>query len=339
MEKVLNITCNTDDNYIQHCMAMLCSVFENNRNVIHVHVLTQGLSTDNIEEIKELCNRYANQLTIYQVDESPLEGVQFRKERPLSKAAYYRLLLASIISKDIDKILYLDCDMIVTDELLPLYNIDLTDYALAATADYMPTNDQHRQQLNLEFDERTFCSGIMLINLKYWRDHGSEKELLAFAKKPRNPVYLHDQDVLNYVFRKQWFRLPPKWNRIVFNIVPGGPRFGYKRADIREYLHSPVVVHYANKVKPWYDMWMPMRKYYREYLKKSGYKNVKFQKICIKQKLDLDYVILRYLYKYYVLPLIPQILFLLIHDIYKLMTFFICPTKTIDKFYFKHMGL
>lgn len=335
----IDIVTNTDDNYVQHAMALLCSVFENNSNQIHVHVLTQGLSTDNTGELKGLCNRYGNQLTIYQVDESRLEGVQFRKARPLTKAAYYRLLLASIISSDIDKILYLDCDMIVTGELTPLYEIDLTGYALAATADYMPTNDQHRQQLNLEFDERTFCSGIMMINLNYWREHDSEKDLLAFAKKPRNPVYLHDQDVLNHVFSKHWFRLPPKWNRIVFNIVPGGPKFGYKRADIREYLHSPMVVHYANKVKPWYDMWMPMRGYYREYLKKSGYKNIRYEKINIKQRLNLDYVILRYLYKYYVLPLIPQLLFMLFHDIYKLVAVFICPTKLRDKFYYKQMGL
>jgi lipopolysaccharide biosynthesis glycosyltransferase len=227
--------------------------------------------------------------------------------------------------------------MIVLGDLSPLFEIDLTGYALAATADYMPTNDQHRQQLNLEFDERTFCSGIMMVNLKYWREHNSEKDLLNFAKKTRNPVYLHDQDVLNSVFRKQWFRLPPKWNRIVFNIVPGGPKFGYKRSDICEYLHSPMIVHYANKVKPWYDMWMPMRYYYREYLKKSGYKNVKFQKICLMQRLGLYYVILRYLYKYYVLPLTPQLLFIMIQDIHKLVAIFLCPTKLRDKFYYKQM--
>lgn len=339
MKQELNITCNTDDKYLQHCMAMLCSVFENNRNSIHVHILTQELSSDNTEELKRLCNRYENKVTIYQVDESPLEGVQFRKQRPLSKAAYYRLLLSSIISDNIDKILYLDCDMIVLGNLTPLFDIDISGYALAATADYMPASDQHRQQLNLEFDERTFCSGIMMVNLKYWREQNSEKELLSFAKKPRNPVFLHDQDVLNHVFRKHWFRLPPKWNRIVFNIVPGGLQFGYKRSDIREYLHSPMVVHYANKVKPWYDMWMPMRGYYREYLNKSGYKNVRFDKINIWQRLNLDYVILRYLYKYYVLPLIPQILFLLIHDIYKLVAAILCPTNTRDKYFFKQMGL
>lgn len=339
MDRILHITCNTDDNYIQHCMAMLCSVFENNENKIHIHVLTHGLSAEGTDSLGALCSRYGAKLSIYHVDESPLEGVWFRKERPLSKAAYYRLLLSSIISVEIDKILYLDCDMIVLDDLSPLFNIDLSDYALAATADYMPTNDQHRQQLNLEFDERTFCSGIMMVNLKYWREHESEKDLLDFAKKPRKPVYLHDQDVLNYVFQKHWFRLPPKWNRIVFNIVPGGSRMGYKRSDIREYLHAPVVVHYANKVKPWYDMWMPMRGYYRDYMKKSGYRHVKLEKICLRQRFGLDYIILRYLYKYYVLPLIPQLLFILFHDIYNLMAMFFCPTKLRDKFYFKQMGL
>lgn len=84
-------------------------------------------------------------------------------------------------------------------------------------------------------------------------------------------------------------------------------------------------------------MWMPMRYYYREYLKKSGYKNVKFQKICLMQRLGLYYVILRYLYKYYVLPLTPQLLFIMIQDIHKLVAIFLCPTKLRDKFYYKQM--
>lgn len=165
-------------------MAMLCSLFENNRNNhFVVHILTKDLSTDCINKIERLCIRYNNSLKICNVDETRLEGVQFRTKRPLSKAAYYRLLLSSLIDKEVDRILYLDCDMIVLGDVAQLFSLDLNDYALAATADYMPTNDQHRQQLNLEFGERTFCSGIMMVNLKYWREHNSEKKTYLILQR------------------------------------------------------------------------------------------------------------------------------------------------------------
>ena len=336
----IDIVINTDDNYIQHAMAMLCSLYEHNvNNKIVLHVLTHNLSDINCTCIKELSEKYGHSIVVYNVNEDPLDGVQFRNKRPLTKAAYYRLLLSSIIDNSIDKILYLDCDMIVLGDVSQLFLLDLNDFALAATADYMPSNDEHRQQLNLEFDERTFCSGIMLVNLKYWRDNNCEKELLTFAKKHREPVYLHDQDVLNHVFRKKWFRLPPKWNRIIFNIVPGGSIIGYRRKDINEYYHQPIIIHYANKVKPWYNMWMPMRGYYRKYLKKSGYQKITFKTISIKERISLNYTICRYLYKYYILPFIPQSLFIMVHDVFNLIGLFFQPAKIRDKYYYHKMGL
>lgn len=339
METVFNITCNTDDNYIQHCMAMLCSVFVNNRTSFHVHILTCRLSQKNKEEIQSLCDKYNNMLSVYYVNEEPLEGVQFRKKRPLTKAAYYRLLLSSIISDEIDKILYLDCDMIVKADISPLFSIDLSNYALAATADFMPTNDQHRQQLGFEIDERAFCSGIMMINLKYWRENQSEKDLLAFAKRPREVVYLHDQDVLNHVFRKKWFRLPPKWNRIVFNIIPGGSFTGYKKDDILDYLHNPIVIHYANKVKPWYDMWMPMKNQYMMYLKISGYQNARIEKLEIRKKIVYYMIVLKFLFRFYIVPFIPQLLIIGYNDVCNLIKMLLFPSRVIDRYYIRNIGL
>lgn len=335
-----NVVINTDDNYLQHAMAMLCSLFDTNSNhQFIIHVLTHHLSEENIQSIKGLSERYRNTAIIYNVDEKPLDGVQFRKKRPLTKAAYYRLLLSSIISQDINKILYLDCDMIILDDISPLFSLDLSNYALAATADHMPVNDQHRQQLNMEFDERTFCSGIMVVNLEYWRKNNAEELLLKYAKQPRDVVYLHDQDVLNYVFKKQWFRLPPKWNRIVFNLVPGGNRLGYKRNDLVEYLDHPAVVHYANIVKPWYNIWMPMRNYYRYFLKKSGCKHVVFEKIGFMKRVQLEFIIFRYIYRYYILPFMPKIIYILCSDLFNLLELLYQPQKVRNKYYCHKMGL
>lgn len=280
-----NVVINTDDKYLQHAMAMLCSLFENNKkHDIDVHVLMKALSDKSQAYINDLSKHYGNDVFFYNVDEEILEGVQFRKKRPLSMAAYYRLLLSSILPDHVDKVLYLDCDMIVMRDIQEIFMIELDGYALAATLDDFPYSQQHRLQLHMEVGERTFCSGIMLVNLDYWRKNNVEPYLLEYAKRHREVVYLHDQDVLNYYFKKKWFLLPPKWNHRVGNLRAINTPI-YKKFDRIDYAVSPMIYHYAAfKIKPWYNVPTPEKGLYIRYLKLSG-----FNDSCFEEKSDLSY--------------------------------------------------
>ena len=287
---ILNVVINTDEKYLQHAMAMLCSLYENNRcHTIHLHVLVGILPLKSKRYIEDLSEKYDNKVFWYHIDNSKLEGVQFRKIHPLSYAAYYRLLLADVLPKDIDRILYLDCDIIVLRDISEIFNLEIDDYALAATLDSIPHSSLHRNQLHMEADERAFCSGVMLVNLDYWRMHKVTGNLLSFAKRVREPVYFHDQDALNYVFKRKWFLLPPKWNRISFNRrLPRDDRF--KVFDRKEYLKVPFLIHYAGPLKPWNKGICPLKSYYIKYLNLSGYNNVKFDDIDKKQRLKNLYI-------------------------------------------------
>lgn len=311
-----DVVINTDDNYIQHCMAMLCSLYENNKEYdIVLHVVTKSLSDQNQNFISDLTRKYGNKCYYYIVDESSLDGVQFRKQRPLSKAAYYRLLLSSILPQTLDKVLYLDCDIIVLRDISEVFQIELDDYALAASIDDFPYTPQHRLQLSMEADERTFCSGVMMINLKYWRKYDSETKLLEYAKCYRKEIHLHDQDVLNYVFKKKWFLLPPKWNRIPYSLlVAGNVRF--QSFDMDEYLHNPMLLHYASlNLKPWYNIYTYKRHYYRDYLKKSGYAPIKFDKVSWKIRMLAYRSQFGLIIRLYLEPCAPRIVKIILEDL------------------------
>lgn len=290
-----DIVINTDDNYIQHAMAMLCSLYENNReHDITVHVLQKDLSEKSRDYITGLSERYGNKAIFHTVNEQPLHGVQFRKNRPLSMAAYYRLLLSSILPQELDRVLYLDCDIIVVRNIKEIFGIEIDNYALAASLDHFPYTQQHRLQLHMEVGERTFCSGIMLVNLKYWREHHVEPGLLEYAKRHRKEIYLHDQDVLNYYFKKKWFLLPPKWNRVACSIKPL-PCCHYRDFDLRDYVFSPMLYHYASfNIKPWYDAPSPCKDMYIRHLQKSGYKEIRFNKVSKGTYIQLSYITLKY---------------------------------------------
>lgn len=284
----MNIGINIDDNYIQHAMAMLCSICENNRNHnITLHVLHKNLSNQAKCILERLLIRYGNQVRFYEVDEYPLNGVQFRKKNPLSMAAYYRLLLAEVLPQNIEKVLYLDVDLLVLKDISEIFSLEIDDYALAATLDAFPYSDQHRMQLHMQADQKTFCSGVMLVNLKYWRNHDVTNGLLEYSKRHREVVFLHDQDVLNYYFKGKWFLLPPKWNRYAF-LNRALRCEGYRLFDYKEYTLDPVILHYAAAdMKPWYNCLIPQKKHYVKYLQLSGYDNILYKKVAYSKKLTL----------------------------------------------------
>lgn len=284
-----DVVINLDDNFVQHAMAMLCSLYENNHlHVITVHVLTDHLSSKAKEYLQGLTDRYNNRIVFYNVDSTPLEGVQFREKRPLSMAAYFRLLLADILPNSIDKILYLDVDMIVLKDVSEIFELELDGYGLAATLDQMPYTSQHRLQLHIPANQKTFCSGLMYLNLSYWRENNVTPKLLEYAKRRRKEVHLHDQDVLNYFFKNSWFLLSPKWNR--YATSNRALRCdGYQLFDYQEYCLDPYIIHYAAVgVKPWFAAPTPLKKLYIKYLKLSGYREIKFSKVSLREKFRLS---------------------------------------------------
>ena len=158
---IYHVGCSTDDNYIHHASVMICSLLENNRdNDIIIHLLYGSLSSDNQKFLADLASRYEAQICFHKVDESLLEGVKFRTVRPLSMAAYYRLLLSSILS-GVDKVLYLDVDTAVVGNISQLFALDMEQYALAAVKDVVPCFDDHRASLSIPYDADYFCSAVM----------------------------------------------------------------------------------------------------------------------------------------------------------------------------------
>lgn len=317
MKKEFNVVINTDDNYIQHCMAMLQSLYvNNNMHTIILHVLENRLNPVNVSFIQNITKRFNNQVYFYNVNEAPLDGVQFRNSRPLSKAAYYRLLLSSVLPDNVHIVLYLDCDMIIMDDVSELFNIDISEFALAATLDDFPYTNQHRMQLQMDMMTRTFCSGMMLVNLDYWRIHNSEEALLHYATKiKRKEVHLHDQDVLNYVFKGSWFMLPPKWNKNAGQTKPLS-NYWYKKFDIDEYLKSPKIIHYAAVgKKPWYNAVQPERMYYVKHLEDSGYSPIIYQEVSFHKKIELLRECIEYFFNKNIIRFIPNIIIILFFDL------------------------
>lgn len=212
-----------------------------------------------LRSLKRNCDNIT--VEFYEVNTGMLQGVKFRSIAPLTVAAYYRILLPTVLPS-LSKILYLDCDILVLKDISPLFDIDMTHYAVAAVEDILKLEEEHRLQLNLSYADGYFNSGVMMVNLDYWREHDGEYRLLEFSKRKRQ-VFFHDQDALNHVFRKQWFQLSPQWNRLYPAIYPT-MRF-HSICDADDF-DNPKIVHFWGYIKPWYNInWLFGNKYRRLY--------------------------------------------------------------------------
>lgn len=285
MEEMINnidIVCSTDRIYAPYCGIMLYSLLSNNRDnnkTIVVHILSDGIDDLLKEKLLLTCKDFDAKCIFYDVKVEKLNLVKFRSKNPLSKAAYFRILLGSTLPSTVKKILYLDCDIIVDSNIYDLFSIDLSNYALAAVrdGDEVPVNDEHRAQLNFTDNTPYFNSGVILINLDFWRANEVEPALISFSTLDRF-VYFHDQDALNYIFKDKWFELSPVWNK--YNVRLLKNEMFHNEDDYKSYLYKPKIIHYASRYfKPWFRIFgLNEKKKFDYYRSKSRFFDIKDKK-------------------------------------------------------------
>lgn len=271
----LNILCATDDNYVPYCGIMLTSVFENNRkNEVNVYVIIdKPLSTHNENRFRKLSSKYGRKIEYLMIEKSQLSQFPTKGMDYWSIAMYYRIFAEELLPQDIDKIIYLDCDIIVRSSLIPLWNIDLTNKAVGVVSDIFTYFDDIYERLHYPKRTGYFNSGVLLMNLDYWRSHKICKQCLKYLEENYERLFANDQDVLNAVLWDKKVELPISYN---YQIQFEKKYFYYKESEalqqeIGRTKGTATIIHYADPIKPWSIMYyrMPYKREWRKYKWKS----------------------------------------------------------------------
>ena len=271
MKETINILCATDDNYVPYCGIMLTSVFENNKDVIvNAYVLIDSpLSKRNHRKMEQLADKYKQKIHFVKVDNSIVKNYPAKDMPYWSIAMYYRLFATELLPKEIDKILYFDCDIIVTGSLQQLFNIDLKDKAVAAAEDIFTYSDIRQKTLGYPANAGYFNSGVLLMNLNYWRKHKIGEKCLQFLFENYSKLSANDQDVLNAVLWDKRVCIP-----LVFNYqLQFLSKYFFElqteemKQEVLNTYASPIVIHYAYAIKPWSIMFYkkPFLKEWKHY--------------------------------------------------------------------------
>ena len=264
---MIHIACNIDSNYVRHCAVTLVSLFENNRaETFTVHILARGLTGREQTVLTDLAARYGNRVAFYEPDPALLEGFTIRKfSRRISMATYYRCILSELLPAGVDRLLYLDCDIVVTGDIRPFWDTPLDGIGVAAVEDMGCGEAERYDILQYPMEDSYFNAGVLLINLEYWRQHDVAHACIDYYRRYPERILFNDQDLLNSVLHAHKRLVDLKWN--VQDAFYRRPRRMDEawRAKFAQVLQHPVILHFTNR-KPWeYDSQHPLRDVYFHY--------------------------------------------------------------------------
>ncbi|HXP73324.1 MAG TPA: glycosyltransferase family 8 protein, partial [Stellaceae bacterium] len=220
----INVAVACDAGFAQHLAVMLLSLAdENARHDVSVFVLWSGSSDDRDKLSRALASTHF-EFSFIDVDDSALGGLTVGAN--ITLMTYARLLMADLLPRELDRILYLDGDILVRGELQKLWIVDLRGRTVGAVVDLPRYQFNHR--LGLPPDAPYFNAGVLLIDLRRWRQLDIGSRCLAFAREHPSRLQWWDQCALNFVLHDDWISLDRVWNfqsMDVAHLVNGHLRF------------------------------------------------------------------------------------------------------------------
>lgn len=227
-----------DDKFIRYGACMMASVCFNTKSFIDFYVLDGGISDENKKRVEKLKEKFNNFSVEFISIDTNTVFKDFKKLNCINLNMYSRFLIPDL-KKDIKKAIYLDCDLLVLDDIFLLYDCELENYDIAAVKDRCALDMilKSKENLNIDKNHSYFNSGVLVINCKNWRDKNIKEKLFELEKKYRQLLQFPDQDILNKCFENNYLKLPFK-----FNVETGYSSF---------YEGEIVIRHFVGVTKPW----------------------------------------------------------------------------------------
>ena len=210
----VNLLLCTNSLYLQHVAVCLASLLSNNPE-LYFRVLVVSRTGEVLDEsklIRSLSFAENHSLSFRQFT-PPVDRIM-----PLNPRAHYtldiwtRLWVAELFEVNVDRVLYLDCDVVVVGDIRPLWTTDLEGALLGAVD--IPGSQRGVQNLGMRPEDGYFNSGVLLFDLDQWRKTCALDTVLDYVSANLERLHDPDQDALNACFHARRKRLDYKWNLI-----------------------------------------------------------------------------------------------------------------------------
>ncbi len=285
-KNTINVAFTVDKNYHLFTMLTINSILKNNtsNSDYMFYIVESDFSERQKLQMQKYVEDRGHEVTFININTDVLDkGINFFDSRQwlgrLTSISIARILLPDLLPKDVKRVLYLDADILVLKDLLPLYNTRLNGKVAGMIPDGMtPEYSFHK------FKSPYFNSGVILMDLDLWRKQALSKQMLSYLHNnidkftPKKDSYTYfnfpDQDLINLFLKGKVKLLDDKYN--------------HKDTSNHATLHV-VIIHFIGECKPWvsfdrayypyyylyYKYWdesgLKAYKYYHKYYKRWGY--------------------------------------------------------------------
>ena len=266
----------TDTKYIRPTVVAIKSLQINcdKNNQYRIAILTTNASDDDIALLRD--SETDNiKINIINQDKFAARLPAVNVSRHVSRAALLKFFLPDIF-KSLDKILYLDSDVLILRDITDLWNTDISGVYAAVVKDvFSITNRDYMNNLGIRH-EFYFNSGVMLLNLAKMRDDKIPEKLLKF-RMTHDQVFM-DQDAFNAVIGNNVLYLPWWYNFLNCYLEYASPQQlsdlftdDFNKSPVSIYTRS-TILHLGGAAKPWMQDMGYLSKLYKRYYKRSNCK-------------------------------------------------------------------
>lgn len=239
-ENAIRICMACDDKYAIHCASAIASMIDNHKSEekLEFFILNSAISKKSQSRLEKLGNTKVSSLKLINVNPLDFKNCPLPENMHFSLETYFRLKLPDFFP-DFDKVLYIDCDVTVLGDVKELWELDIAGVYAAVCEDIVPV--EHLREFIGDF--ANFNAGVMVINLKKWREDRISQKCFDFIEHHSEKIFFVDQDVLNSMLIPKINYFPRFWNLeyMPLNDVVSGL---YSEQEIR-------LIHHISRMKPW----------------------------------------------------------------------------------------
>jgi lipopolysaccharide biosynthesis glycosyltransferase len=263
----ISIVCCADDNYSMPLAVTVRSAIENldpAKNLI-LYIVDGGIKPKNKEKIERSLPQ--DKCTIKWISNPSERFKGFRtigasnQQSHITLATYYRLLLDELLPTDCDKVIYLDCDLLVLEDLSKLWEVDVSPYHAMGTQHVLFPYTSSLPWVKTDDpinDQPYVTPGVMLVNLQRWREDAIAKQCIEYLRDNVDNLRYNDADVTNAVLSGKWGIIDHRWNQEVcvhirsFDNWEDSPfTHTLTKEEYKELTLFPYITHFSSDSKPW----------------------------------------------------------------------------------------
>lgn len=272
--KNINILFSVNKKFLEFLEEIIFSILYYSSEKVNIYLMYQEneLNNEDIKNIIDFVEETINGKIIpIKFDASRLNGVPITDDEGsfFGMEAYSRLFCPFKLPKEVDKILYLDADMICTGDINELYNIPFDGKTWVACED-KGIKKKDLKRLGLGEKQKYINSGMLLINVEKLRRDYTEEIIINLINENKKVLIYPDQDFINKVFVNDIKIVDCRYNLIAKDVR-------YSELNIK-----PLIIHYAGSVKPWSD---DVSRFDKEFIE-PYYEVLRLQKDKKSEKLD-----------------------------------------------------